>query len=139
MSPFTRIQFATTVTGSGSYTLPINPVNIPSEDSKPSTDVPCLGSEPVIYEKSFDDRPIEFIWENLNADNPTYSGMINTLSSYVYSKKYIKLNSVQNLFKEVFTTTGWNGPYRIAKLSKTPRSGGGVTYSEVKLTLYKSQ
>lgn len=137
MSQFTRIQFASDAAGTGVYTLPINPMQIVAADSKNISLVECLGSEPAAYEAYHDARPVELVWQNLPADSTTYSGMITTLQSYIFSEKYIKLNTVQPLFRALFTSTGYNGPYVVYNFSKTIKDGSGVFFSELRLTLIK--
>jgi hypothetical protein len=137
MSLFTRIEFANDGAGTGSYTLPINPIAIEADDSKYIAMTNCLGSEPAAYENYHDDRPIEFIWKDLPADSATYSGLVTTLQSYIFTEKYVRLNSVQPLFRSLFTSTGYNGPYIVYNFSKKVRSGGGTFFEEIKLTLIK--
>lgn len=137
MSLFTRIQFADAVDGTGVYTLPINPVEIAADDSKAIALTNCLGSEPAAYEKYHDDRPIEFIWKDLPADSATYSGLVTTLQSYIFLDKYIKLNTIQPLFRSLFTSTGYNGPYTIYNFYKVPRGGSGTFFGELKLVLIR--
>lgn len=137
MSQFTRIQFSDDSIGGGLYTLPINPFQIVSEDSKNISLVNCLGSEPAAYEAYHDDRAIEFVWKDLPGDSVIYSGLVSTLQSYIFQEKYIKLNTAQPLFRSIFTSTGYNGPYIVYNFSKTIRDGSGVFFDELKLTLIK--
>lgn len=137
MSQFTRIELADDSSGTGVYVLPINPIAIEAEDSKNISLTNCLGSEPAAYESYHDDRPVELIWKDLPGDSVTYSGMITTLESYIYQEKYIRLNSVQPLFRSLFTSTGYNGPYIVYNFSKKIRSGSGSFFEELKLTLIK--
>lgn len=137
MSQFTRIYLADDSSGTGVYILPINPISIESSDSKNISMTNCLGSEPVAYESYHDDRPVDFIWKDLPGDSATYSGLVTTLESYIYQEKYIQLNSVQPLFRSIFTSTGYNGPYIVYNFSKKIRSGSGSFFEELKLTLIK--
>lgn len=134
-----RVQFANDASGTGAYTLPLNPVDIQCEDAYNSVVSECLDSESVIYDFSFDNRPIEMIWTNWNVDKATFSGLVATLKTYKYTQKYIKLNELQSLFVNIFTSTGYNGPYRIGGLTPKIRSGSGKTFEELRLTLYKSE
>lgn len=134
---FLRIQFADDAIGTNSYILPINPRAIQASDSKNITITDCVASQPVAYEHNFDDRPIIMTWKGLSSTNTLFSGLVSTLKGYVYSDKYIKLNSIQDMYRHIFTSTGWNGAYTIYNLELSTSTEGGTTWDDVKLTLYR--
>jgi hypothetical protein len=134
-----RIQWALDANGaSGVYTFPYNPVAIECEDSQATIKKPCIGSETVTYMLPWDGRPVSFIWRGWNFDHATFSGMVYALYSGVNNKRYIKLNYIQPMFKNILTYTGWNGPFRIEDVIPTITSEGGKSWSELKLVFHKA-
>jgi hypothetical protein len=133
----TRIQMATDSVGTGAYTFAYNPAAIECDDSQNSLQTKCVGSETVKYLLPFDSRPITFIWKEWNFDHVIFSGMVNTLYSGLNQIKYFKLNSIQPMFKNIFTSTGYNGGYRIEQIIPSVSSDGGKSWTDLKMVIHK--
>ena len=136
---FERIQFADNSIGiSGVYQLPINPTALDPADSTATTKVDCLVSAPVLYDHEYDGRTFSMVWNGLPADNTTYSGMIDTLTSYRGEEKYINWNSIADLQRITASGAGWHGPFTIENVELSVRSGGGKIYESVKVSFFRS-
>jgi len=133
----TRIQWATTSTGTAAYTFPYNPTSISLDDSINKIITPCIGSESVSYLKPYDARPISFTWNGWGSNHVAFSGMINVLVSGIDTKKYFKWNDIQYMFRNVMNITGWQGPYRIENIIPTLGDGGWV-WTDVKMIIHRA-
>lgn len=129
---------ATDGAGANTYTFPRNPTTMEFVDSRNRAMVSVYASEPVAVDLPFDDRPIVFVWSNYNFDHVTMSGMVNVFVSGVNSIRYFKLNSIQGVFRNILTSTGWNGPYRIVNAETKFEGDGGKRWGEVKVTIVKA-
>jgi len=97
----TRVKFADSDSGSGEYTVVINPTDIKipwAVNSEIKKSNPVIDGESILFEPYFDTRRGQLIWENIPTDfsygGSTIQSQISELDDYIGSYKYIDLGDI---------------------------------------------
>jgi len=132
----TRIKFNDSAVDAGAYTVPLNPISVDLKDNKEANVIAPLDGGVVFQNKYFDSRPLMLEWVNIPNDYLNIPTLLNTVSGYYGSVKYVHFGSID---KRYVAATGWTkvrvGPLRVTE--EAPRSGGGgKIFHSITLLLY---
>ena len=132
-----RISFADSNTGTGLYTVYANPVAVDMEGGDGSLLSDNLDSRPTKYNFVYDNRPVELVWKNHDANNVNFSGLVTTLLSYKDMEKWLRWGQIESLFRDRYPGTGWHHFY-VDDVKARIREGGGSIFDEVRVILYEA-
>ena len=90
----TRVQFNTTASASGAYTIPINPVELDLAYSQAKVVQEQLDGPVILNNFQYDSRPRSMKWLKIRSDYPGFQTMIQTLKGYQGSKRYVNFNDI---------------------------------------------